>query len=89
MLFASFYCLTSVMALFFTKNLYFRTKNSFMTPFFTQFVLHTHPITLLFEIWGGRMHGPSPSKICGGPSPSPLRSPPIQTLADEKSNAAD
>jgi len=41
------------MALLFMKNLYFRKKNSFMTPFFTQFVFHTHSITLLLEILGG------------------------------------
>src|SRR6218665_3168112 len=31
-----------------------------------------HPTTLLLQILGGRMHGPSPSQILGGPSPSPL-----------------
>ena len=33
------YITYTCMALFFTKNLYFRTRNSFMTPFLTQFVL--------------------------------------------------
>src|SRR6218665_2050944 len=31
-----------------------------------------HPTTPLLKIWGGRMHGPSPtSNFFGGPSPSP------------------
>ena len=44
-------------------------QNSFMTPFFTLFVLRAHPATLLLKILGGRMRGPSP-EILGGPSPS-------------------
>jgi len=45
---------------FFTKNLYFRTKNSFITPFLLSSYFHTHPITLLLEILGEPMHRPSP-----------------------------
>ena len=38
----------------------------------------THPITLLLEILGGRMHGPSLTSNFGGTVPSvPLRSPPM------------
>src|SRR6218665_1942131 len=36
-------------------------KNSLMTPFLFSFYFHTHPITLLLEILGGRMHRPSPT----------------------------
>jgi len=39
----------------------FRTKNSFMTPFLLSSYFHTQLITLLHEILGGRMHGPSPT----------------------------
>ena len=49
------------MALFLTKNLYFRTKNSFMTPFLLSSYFHTHPIiTLLLEILGGGCIGHHP-----------------------------
>src|SRR6218665_92320 len=57
------------MAIFFTKNLYFR-KKSFISPFYSTY-FNTHPITLLLEILGGQMHGPSPPQILGGPPPSP------------------
>ena len=37
-----------------------------------------HPITLLLQILGGRMHGPSPSHLkFWGPSPRPSKSPPM------------
>ena len=59
------------MALFFTKNLYFRQK-------IPSWHFHTHPITLLLEILGRRMHGPSPTSNFGGTvSPSPSKSPPM------------
>src|SRR6218665_4136427 len=58
-----------LMAFFFTKNLYFRTKHSFVTPFSLSSYFHTHPITLLLEILGGRMHEPSP-QIWGDRPPS-------------------
>src|SRR6218665_4203244 len=61
------------MALFFTKNLYFRKKNSFMTPFLHSLYFHTHPITLLLEILRGRMHGPSPHLKFWGDRPPSLR----------------
>src|SRR6218665_3904024 len=47
------------MSLFLPKNLYFRTKHSFMTPFPVSSYFAKHPITLLLEILGGRMRGPS------------------------------
>ena len=37
----------------------------------------THPITLLLEILGGRMHGPSPNLHFGGRPSSPPKSPPV------------
>jgi len=58
------------MAIFFTKNLYFRTRNSFMTLFFTQFVLSHASDNTTSRNFGGRMHGPSPtSNVRGGSSP--------------------
>src|SRR6218665_738075 len=75
MFFASLYCLTSdisFMALFFTKNLYFKRKNSFMKTFLLSSYFHTHPITLFLEILGRRMHGPSPHlKFLAGRPPAP------------------
>src|SRR6218665_1778117 len=41
----------------------------------------THPITLLLEILGGRMHGPSPPQILGGRLPVPPKSPPLGVVA--------
>src|SRR6218665_3777540 len=48
---------------------------------------HAHPTTLLLQILGGPMHGPSPHLkfFWGDRPPSPPRSPPLhslQTLAD-------
>jgi len=50
-----------------------------MTPFLTSY-FRTHPITLLLEILGGRMHGPSPhlNLFLGRLSPPvPPKSPPM------------
>jgi len=60
------------MTLFLPKNLCFRTKHSFMTPFFkSQFVLcHTSNNTTSQNI-GGRMHGPSPTSNFKGTVPQP------------------
>ena len=63
------------MALSWREKHLFRKKIPWWHPFFTQFVFHTHPITLLLEVLGERMHGPSPSpQIFWGdrpPSPPP------------------
>src|SRR6218665_2404124 len=49
-----------------------------MTPLLLSSYFYTHPITLLVEILGERMHGPSPtSNFSGGPSPIPSKSPPM------------
>ena len=66
------------MTLFFTKNLYFRTKNSFMTHFFTQFVL-SHASYNISKYWGdGSMHGQTPTSNFWETVPqSPLKSPPM------------
>src|SRR6218665_3756029 len=61
------------MALFFTKRLYFRRKKSFMTPVLFSLYFHTHPITLLLQILGGLMHGPSPHLKFWGTVPLSLR----------------
>jgi len=37
----------------------FQNKKLLLQTFFTQFVLCLNPITVLLEILGGRMHGPS------------------------------
>src|SRR6218665_724567 len=43
------------------------------TFFLLSSYFHTHPITLLLEIFGGRMHGPSPTSNFGRTVPqSPL-----------------
>ena len=58
------------MALFFTKNLYFR-KKSFISPFYSTY-FNTHPITLLLKILGGTDAWAVPtSNFWGGPPPSP------------------
>src|SRR6218665_3122472 len=60
------------MALVWTKNLYFRTQNSFMTPFLLSSYFHTHPLTLLLEILGERMHGHPPQIFLGAVPPVSL-----------------
>ena len=57
--------------IFLTKNFYFTKKCLHLTSFFYHFL---HPITLLFQILGGQMHGPSPPQILGRSSPSPPKS---------------
>jgi len=60
------------MALFFTKNLYFRTKNSFMTSFFTHFVLsHAFDNTTSQNIRGTDAWAVPPPQIWGDCLPSP------------------
>ena len=62
-LFTVWHLIYNIMALFFTKNLYFR-KHSFMTPFLLSSYFHTHPI--LLEILGdGCMGGPSHQSSLG------------------------
>src|SRR6218665_3332130 len=59
------------MTLFLPNILYFRTKHSFMTLFLVSSYFVTHP-TLILEILGGRMHGPSPtSNFLGAVPPVP------------------
>jgi len=67
------------MVLFFTKNLYFRSKNSFMTPFFTQFVLsHASDNTTSRNI-GGTGAWAVPTTNFGGDRPP--KSPPMHPSA--------
>src|SRR6218665_2571748 len=62
------------MAFFLTKNFYFRTKNSFATPYFTQFVLsHASNYTTSGNV-GGRMHRPSSTSNFGDDRPQSLLS---------------
>src|SRR6218665_3180025 len=61
-------------ALSLRKDLYFKRTNSLVTPFLLSPYFQTLPITLLLQILGGRIHGPSPPQILGGPSPSPPKS---------------
>src|SRR6218665_306079 len=59
------------------KHLYFR-KNSSSHLFLLSSYFHTHPVTLLPQILGGRMHGPSPRlTFWGNGPPSPPMSPPM------------
>src|SRR6218665_3562325 len=69
--FASLYCLTSdnIYGPFLYEKALFQKKKSFMTPFLFSLYFHTHPITLLLDILGGRMHGPFPTKNFGGTVP--------------------
>src|SRR6218665_3939642 len=60
---------------FLTRTTAISEKNSFTTPFLLCSYFLTHPITLLLQILGGRMHGPSPPQILGDRPPSPPRSP--------------
>ena len=41
-----------------------------MTPVLLTLYFHTHPLALLLEILGGRIHGRPPTSNCGGPSPA-------------------
>ena len=44
---------------------------------------HTHPLTLLLEILGGQIHGPSPTSNYGGTVPSsPPKYPALITVED-------
>src|SRR6218665_1539403 len=70
------------MALFFTKNLCFRTKSSSLTPFFTQFVYilsHASDNTTSQNIGaGGGCMGRPPLQSSGGAVPqSSFKSPPM------------
>src|SRR6218665_437453 len=48
-------------------------NNSFLTPFFTLFLLsRASDNTILLKILGGRMHGPSPTSNFGGTVPPVL-----------------
>src|SRR6218665_1005102 len=73
------------MALFFTKNLYFRIKNFFMTPFFTQLVLsHASDNTTSRNIGGTDAWsvGTVPHlKFWGDRPPVPPKSPPMHSSA--------
>jgi len=56
-------------------------KKSLMTPFLLSSYFRTHPpTTILLEILGGRMHGPSPTSKFGVTVPSvPPKSPPMRS----------
>src|SRR6218665_2793155 len=66
---------------FFTRKSPISENNYFLddTFFLLCSYFRAHPTTLLLKILGGgRMHGPSPTSIFGGPSPqSPYRPPPM------------
>src|SRR6218665_2720201 len=63
---------------FLTKRTTNSEKNSFMTPFFTLFVLSRASDNTTSQNIGGRMHGPYPHlKFLGDRPPSPPRSPPL------------
>src|SRR6218665_578889 len=47
------------MTLFLTRKTSASDKISIVTPFLLSSYFHTHRITLLLQILGGRMHGPS------------------------------
>ena len=52
------------------KRIYFRAKNPPLPLFKVSSYFDTHAITLLLEIFGGRIHGPSsPPQILGRLSP--------------------
>jgi len=72
------------LTLFLTKNLYFRTQHSSFRPFFSQFVLClTSNNSTSQNIWGGRMHGPSPTSNFEGLShPVPPKSPPMSETTE-------
>src|SRR6218665_1396387 len=62
------------MTLFFSKNLYFTTKHSFITFFLVNSYLAMRPKKLHLKILGGRSDGcmgRSPPQIFWGRSPSP------------------
>ena len=70
------------MTLFLPKNLYFRTKHSFMTPFLSQFVLcNTSNNIILLEILGDGCMGRPPASDCflGDLSPVSPKFPPMIT----------
>jgi len=61
-------------------NIYdpFQRKYSSFTPIFlASSYFPTLPITLLLKIFGGRMHGPSPTSNFWGTIPRPPKSPPM------------
>jgi len=60
--------ITYIILPFSWRKTYFR-KKSFIAPFLVSSYFATHPITLLLEILGGRMHGPSPTSNFLGTSP--------------------
>jgi len=69
------------MAIFFTKNLYFRTKNSFMTPIFTQFVLsHASDSTTSLNIGETDAWAVHHLKFGGSVPPVPPKSLPMPSL---------
>src|SRR6218665_790685 len=71
---------------FFTRKSLISEYNSFTTPFLLCSCFRAHPTNATSQNIGGRMHGPSPHlKILGGPSPSPLSSPPMVRRTDRLS----
>src|SRR6218665_1835309 len=69
------------MTLFLPKNLYIRTKHSFMTPFFSQFVLcHASNNTSSRNIGGTDAWAVPPPQILWGTTPVPPKSPPLDVL---------
>ena len=68
-IFRIFIVLNVVYDPFFTRKTTISEKNSLMTPFLLCSYFRAHPTTQLLKIFGGRMHGPSPTSNFGGPSP--------------------
>src|SRR6218665_3293946 len=69
---------TILTPIFLTRNLNFRQKYSFLTPFVSQFIrcLTSHNSTSQ-NIGGTGAWAVPPPQIFGGPSPSPPKSPPM------------
>src|SRR6218665_1288503 len=64
-------------ALSLRNDLYFRRTNSLVTPFLLSSYFHALPITLLLQILGGRIDGPSIPQILGDRPSSTPKSPPM------------
>jgi len=76
--FPAFNVIYNVYGPFLTTKTSISDKKSLLTLFFTQFVLSHAPDNTTSPNIGGRIHGPSPSQIFGGPSPQyPYKSPPM------------
>jgi len=62
------------------QNFYFTTRNSSWRPFLASSYFASHPITVVQEILGGRIQGPSPTSNFGDRTPVPPKSPPMEIV---------